>query len=212
MEKTVWEFEALDDQAHILPKRIWTRKPPILSSGIDPLQLLLLPAGPQSSQTSELNIDFKEIRKDECAGFWLGSPFFNIASFDHKQQITDKCWVSNFPPVNYQDKEFLEQLKDVGLGPDWEIRNLNLLHDAGYKTLYAVPAENALEYIPDVTLEACLLIVRTREELEAVRLGLVSKIKDAIQQDLPIALLGLHSRIPRNPEQHGIASLLKEPA
>lgn len=211
MDKTLWEIEAIRGEAIDLPSRIWTRKPPLLTSNIDPLLLLLLPAGAQASENPDLKFDISALNKDECAGLWLGSPFFNIASFADQLQDTEKCWVSNFPPVSYQDAEFLEQLIDVGLGPDWETKNLKKLNDAGHKILYVVPADNALECIADLMPEACLIIIRTREELEAVRSGLASKIRNITHSNMPIALLGLHKRVPRYPEELGIDALLKEP-
>lgn len=143
-----------------LPASLLTLAPPLRHAALPEELGLLLP----NRDSLRLSIEALAARPrpDDGAavGLFLADPFLHLASQAAPLAESGVAWVVNFPSVEQQDREFSQQLTDVGVDAALERERLAGFRDAGFGILAVVAdAETAAQA---AKLDPAALIVLPR--------------------------------------------------
>ncbi|MEX0921749.1 MAG: hypothetical protein WDZ84_03160 [Rhodovibrionaceae bacterium] len=96
----------------------------------------------------------------KAVGLFLADPFLHVKTLAAQLAEMGVVWVVNFPSVEQQDREFSQQLADVGLDSGLELARLAGFRDAGFGLLAAVADADAAAEAVALDPAALLMLPR----------------------------------------------------
>lgn len=212
MEFWKWPISEFVPSDGVLPNAMITHKAFDAGGALDIATSLILPSGDVVSILAKVNALAK--RSDQgnnCLGVWLGR--YHPPSNDLLAALKDSDlgWVTNFPCCTMFGDAFGQQLSEVGTGAREEIAALSAFRDQGKRVMLTRTPGDA--DLPEIEVDALLLVIRSAEDLKAVTDGFVETLRAKFGKGVPIVVHGgSDGHLPRATQAHGLAAVLHLPS
>lgn len=187
----VWNIHPRDRDLD-LPEAILTPRAPVTSSSL-PIELaaLLPTSGFDDAWLSK-------VPAGACAGLFLGNPLRQDTRTFKLLRDASIAWIANLPSVSQHDTDFIENLAEVGMGPEQELDRLARYQGEGFKCIASVSSAKDAYYAHNLGLKTICVLPQVRAyeggfPSELVRNRAVSEVKDAIG-DADATLLSIVTR------------------
>ena len=207
-----WPIDEVAAPSGALPKFMLTRKAFDAGGALDVATSLILPSGDVASPMEQVTaLSGGLAGPDDCLGLWLGRHHPPSPDVLAALGASSLGWVTNFPCASAFGDAFGDQLSEVGTGRAQEVAALSACRAQGKRVMLSTtPGPGAL---PDLALDAVLLLIRSAEDLKSVAEGFLEQLRKAHGPDVPILVHGgPDGHLPRAPQEQGIAAIMHLPS
>lgn len=150
-----------------LPSAILTLSPAL---ALDTLQItvsLLLPGNSGTRDTINAICGAKAWDGDDALALFLANPFLNLKIDGMRLRQRGLRWIANLPTVDQHDDVFVQELREVNLGPQLEIQHLAQLKSQGFFIMAIVSTVTTTELALHIDPDAVLVIPQTEQFIDS---------------------------------------------
>lgn len=144
-----------------LPSAILSLAPAVAVDTLPVAVSLLLPGTPGTRETIDAVSRERQWDSSDALALFLANPFLNLKIDGLRLHDYGLRWIANLPTVDQHDEVFVQQLRDVNLSPQLEVKHLVQLKSCGFSIMATVSTMEATRLAAEIDPDAVLVVPQT---------------------------------------------------